>query len=200
MTPSNAAMQNQAFSLAGAAQFAQYAHVLATRGQIQPAHLKLAIQAITCTDPDTALDTLGGRTGAADGIRYVRTHLSGHKPDADNARIARYIGQILKLAGKLKADEQALGRISGAIERARSLEDDEEAARIFNAAYQDTLSHMKPQIMLQGEPQYLQNEYIQQRVRTHLLAAVRCGVMWRQCGGGFLSLFFRRKALLSALD
>lgn len=199
MTQNNASIQNQAFSLAGAAQFAQYAHVLATRGQMQPAHLKLALQAINCTDPDTALDVLGGRTGAADGIRYVRTHLAGHKPDTDNARIARYIGQILKLAGKLRADEQALGRISGAIERARAVED-EEAARIFNAAYQDTLSHMKPQIMLQGEPRHLQNEYIQQRVRTHLLAAVRCGVMWRQCGGGFLSLFLRRKTLLAALD
>jgi high frequency lysogenization protein len=191
-------IENQVLALAGAAQFTLYAHDLANDGKVQPQRLERATQAIFCTDPDTAADVYGGRSGVADGIRYLRVHLSGQRPDAASAAIARYIGQILKLSGKLLGDEQALGLIQGAIDRAK-LAADSDVPGIFDTAYRQTISPMKPQIMLHGDPTYLKNEYIQHRIRTQLLAAVRCGVMWQECGGGFFSLFFRRKALLAAL-
>lgn len=199
MTQHNSTLENQALALAGVAQFVLYAHELATDGRNLPVRFECATQAIFCTDPDRASDVYGDRSGVADGIRYLRVHLSGQRPDTKGATIARYIGQILKLSGKLLGDEQALGRIRGAIDRAR-LAGADDVAEIFNAAYCETISPMKPQIMLRGEPMYLKNEYIQRRIRTQLLAAVRCGVMWRQCGGGFIPLFFRRKALLATLD
>ncbi len=199
MTQQNSTLENQVLALAGVAQFTLYAHELATDGRDLPTRFNRATQAIFCTDPDSAIDVYGDRSGVADGIRYLRVQLSGQRPDAKGAAIARYIGQILKLSGKVLGDEQALGRIRGAIDRARLAEPDE-VANILNAAYRETISPMKPQIMLHGEPTYLKNEYIQRRIRTQLLAAIRCGVMWRQCGGGFVSLFFRRKALLAALD
>ncbi|HET7314073.1 DUF489 family protein [Salinisphaera sp.] len=196
--PKNPIFENQALALAGVAQFTLYAHELATDGRDLPARFNSAAQAIFCTDPDHAIDVYGSRSGVADGTRYLRVQLSGRRPDAKGAAVARYIGQILKLSGKVLGDEQALGRIRGAIDRAR-LAEAEDVADIFDAAYRETISSMRPQIMLRGEPTYLKNEFIQRRIRTQLLAAVRCGVMWRQCGGGFVSLFFRRKALLAAL-
>lgn len=199
MTQQNSTLENQALALAGVTQFTLYAHELATDGRNLQVRFERATQAIFCTDPDSAVDVYGDRSGVSDGIRYLRVHLSGQRPDAQGAAIARYIGQILKLSGKVLADEQALGRIRGAIDRAR-LADPDDVADIFDTAYRETISPMRPQIMLHGEPTYLKNEFIQRRIRTQLLAAVRCGVMWRQCGGGFVSLFFRRKALLAALD
>lgn len=199
MTQQNTTIENQVLALAGVAQFTLYAHELAAEGRDLPARFDRATQAIFCTDPDSAIDVYGDRSGVADGVRYLRVQLSGQRPDAKGAAVARYIGQILKLSGKVLGDEQALGRIRGAIDRAR-LADPEDVADIFDGAYRETISPMKPQIMLHGEPTYLKNEFIQRRIRTQLLAAVRCGVMWRQCGGGFVSLFFRRKALLTALD
>lgn len=199
MTQQTHTLHNQVLALAGVAQYTLYAHEMATQGRILQSRLDLAIQTIFCTDPDTALDVYGGRSGVTDGLRYLRTHLSGQRPDTAGALIARYIGQIIKLSGKLLADEQAQGQIQGAIDRAKQTEPDR-IPEIFNGAYRETISPMKPQIMLQGEPTYLKNEYIQHRIRTQLLAAIRCGVMWKQCGGGFMSLFFRRKALLAALD
>ncbi|WP_423824003.1 DUF489 family protein [Salinisphaera sp. SPP-AMP-43] len=190
---------NQALALAGVAQFTLYAHELATDGRDLPVRFERATHAIFCTDPDSAMDVYGSEAAIVDGLRYVRVQLSGQRPDAKGAAVARYIGQVLKLSGKLLGDEQALGRLRGAIDRAR-LADPDDAADIFNAAYRETISPMKPQIMLQGEPTYLKNELIQRRIRTQLLAAIRCGVMWRQCGGGFMSLFFRRKALLAAVS
>ncbi|MGN8157337.1 lysogenization protein HflD [Salinisphaera sp. RV14] len=199
MSQHNATLENQVLALAGVAQFTLYAHEMATEGRDLPARFERATQAIFCTDPDSAIDVYGDRAGVADGIRYLRVQLSGQRPDAKGAAVARYIGQILKLSGKVLDDEQALGRIRGAIDRARLAELDA-VADILDAAYRETISPLKPQIMLHGEPMYLKNEYIQRRIRTQLLAAIRCGVMWRQCGGGFISLFFRRKALLAALE
>lgn len=199
MTQQASAIENQVLALAGVAQFTLYAHELATDGRDLALRQERAVRAVLCTDPEAAADVYGGRTGVTDGIRYLRVHLSGRRPDAKSAVIARYIGQLLKLSGKLLGDEQALGRIRGAIDRAKQAEIGD-AAEIFNDAYRETISPMKPQVMLQGEPVYLKNEYIQHRIRTQLLAGIRCGVMWRQCGGGFTSLFFRRKALLAAID
>lgn len=199
MSRQSATLENQALALAGVAQFTLYAHELATDGRILTQRLERATQAIFCTDPGVAADVYGGRNGVTDGIRYLRVHLSGKRPDSADAVIAQYMGQIMKISGKLLGDDQALGQIQGAIDRAKQADDDD-IAEILNAAYRETISSVKPQIMLKGEPTYLKNELIQHRIRTQLLAAVRCGVMWKQCGGSFMTLFFRRKALLGALN
>lgn len=192
-------LQDQAYALAGVAQFARYAHDTAQDGQDLPVRFERALHAIFCTDPDQALDVFENRHELADGIAYLKPQLAGQRPDDKSAQVARYIGQILKLAGRLRQDEQALGRIRGAIDRAR-LAESADVAEILDAAYRETISPMRPQIMLQGHPSYLKNEYLQRRIRTQLLAAIRAGVLWRQCGGGFVSLFLRRKALLAGLE
>lgn len=197
--PTDSTHRDQAIALAGVAQFTLYAHEMATEGRDQPQRFERATTAIFCTDPDDALDVFGDASQLADGIRYLRIHLAGQRPDAKAAAVARYIGQILKLSGKVLRDEQTLGRIRGAIDRAR-LADPENVADILDSAYRETISPMRPQIMLQGHPSYLDNPHMQKRIRTQLLAAVRCGVMWRQCGGGFVSLFLRRKALMAGIE
>lgn len=198
MSGQTVSIANQALALAGVAQFALYANDLATEGRSPEVRLARATHAIVCTDPDEAMDVYGDRGAIADGLRYLRVHLSGQGPDRRSATVARYIGQILKLSGKLLRDPAALERLRVAIEGARHAEI-WQMARVFNDAYRDNISPMRPQIMLQGTPAYLKDQTIQCQIRTQLLAAVRCGVMWRQCGGGFLSLFLRRKALLAAL-
>lgn len=199
MTASDHSTRDQVLALAGVSQFTQYARELATDGRDTSARFDLAKRAIFCTDPDQAMDVFGQISDLNDGVRYMRTQLSGPKPDAQAAHTARYIGQILKISGRLMRDDQALGRIRGAIDRAR-LAEPGDVACIIDAAYRDTVSQIKPRIMLHGEPTYLKNEFLQARIRTQLMAAVRCGILWRQCGGNFLSLFFRRKALLAALE
>lgn len=199
MTSSSHTIREQVLALAGVAQFTLYAHELATDGRNQAPRLDLAKRAIFCTDPDRVMDVYGNPGGISDGKRYLRVQLSGRRPEEQAAVVARYIGQVLKISGRMMRDDQALGRIRGAIDRAR-LAEDTDVPDILDAAYRDTVSQIKPRIMLQGNPTYLKNEFLQARIRTQLLAAVRCGIMWRQCGGNFLSLFFRRKALLEALD
>lgn len=192
-------LRDQALSLAGVAQFALYAHELAADGRDTPQRMETAKHAIFCTDPDTVVDVYGDLSSVGDGIAYLKRQLAGQKPDQKAAVVARYIGQILRLSSALLKDDAALSRIRGAIDRARLAETDDVPA-ILDDAYRDSISPVKPRIMLHGHPSYLQNESIQARARTQLMAAIRCAIMWRQCGGGFITLFLRRKALLKSLE
>jgi len=192
-------LRDQALALAGVAQFALYAHELGADGRDEPTRINVARQAIFCTDPDSVIDVYGDLSSVGDGIAFLKSQLAGKKPDAKAAIVARYIGQLLRLSGNLLKDDAALTRIRGAIDRAR-LADPVDVPEILDDAYRKSVSPIKPQIMLHGHPTYLGNEAIQARARTQLLAAVRCAILWRQCGGGFISLFFRRKALLKSLE
>lgn len=196
----SARQQNQALALAGVAEFALYAHQLATVGRNESARLKIAHHAIFCTDPDSVIDVYGSVASLTDGIAFLKCQFQGRntgKSD-DSAIVARYMGQLLRLAGRLYGNREAQDQLRGGIDRAR-LAGADEVEPILAESYQTVISPMKPRIMLQGHPSYLENPLLQARARTLLLAAIRCGFMWRQCGGGFSTLLLRRKALLNAL-
>ncbi|GAB3686289.1 lysogenization protein HflD [Salinisphaera aquimarina] len=192
-------LRDQALALAGVAQFALYAHELGADGRDEPERINAARHAIFCTDPDTVMDVYGDLPSIGDGIAFLKAQLAGQKPDQKAALVARYIGQLLRLSGNLLKNDAALRQIRGAIDRARLAEADD-VPGILDDAYRNSISPVKPRIMLHGHPTYLGNDLIQARARTQLMAAVRCAILWRQCGGGFITLFFRRKALLKALE
>lgn len=195
----NNRMQDRALALAGVAQFTLYAHELGNDGRDLPERMSVARRAIFCTDPDSVMDVYGDASSLEDGISYLKAQLMGRKNDQQAALIARYIGQLLRLAGRLQRNDKAGEQLRAVIDRAR-LAAPGDADDILADGYQTVISPLKPRIMLQGHPTYLDNPVIQTRVRTLLLAAIRCGYMWRQCGGSFATLFFRRKALLGALQ
>lgn len=197
--PNRDPLRDQALALAGVAQFALYAHELGADGRDDPQRINAARHAIFCTDPDSVMDVYGDLSSVGDGIAFLKNQLGGQKPDQKAALVARYIGQLLRLSGNLMKDHAALERIRGAIDRAR-LADSAAVPEILDDAYRSNISPIKPRIMLHGHPTYLGNDAIQARARTQLMAAVRCAILWRQCGGGFVTLFLRRKALLRSLE
>lgn len=190
-------VHDQALALAGVAQFVLYAHELAADGEDARERIDRALHAVFCTDPEDAADVFGGVDGTADGIRLLEGQLRG-AGTPQTALVARYIGQILRLAGRVQRDRGAFTGLRGAIDRARLAEPDERTA-ILDAAYRENVSGLRPRIMVQGHPTYLRNAQITRRIRTHLLAAIRCGVLWRQCGGRLWRLVLQRRQLLEAL-
>lgn len=191
--------QDRALALAGVAQFTQYAHGLGSDGRDLPERRAVAQHAIFCTDPDSVSSVYGGLSAVGDGIAYLKAQLYGRKKDAQSALVARYMGQILRLSRRLMHDESARNQLRGVIDRAR-LAESHNVEDILAEGYQNTISPLKPRIMLRGHETYLKNPVIQARVRVQLMAAIRCGYMWRQCGGNIPALFYRRKALVSALN
>jgi high frequency lysogenization protein len=65
--------------------------------------------------------------------------------------------------------------------------------------YGETISTIKPRIIVRGKSEYLSQNANTQRVRTLLMAGLRAAHIWHKHGGGHLSLLIRRKALLHEL-
>ena len=66
----------------------------------------------------------------------------------------------------------------------------------FADLYLNSLSTLTPRIMVNGDPIHLNNPDNANRIRALLLAGVRAAILWRQSGGGRLTLLLRRNPLL----
>lgn len=194
--------RDRSIALVGCIQFAWWAHRLAQHGEFEQHRLQLAAQSITCTDPADALDVYGGSVdNLADGIDVTLCLLGRQKSEAftgqEAAWLTGYVGQLLKLGATLLSDSRAMGRLASSLE---SVEISAEAPVTELATiYSDNISPLSPRIMIQGNGMYLRNETFAAGIRTHLLAAIRSAVLWRQCGGRLWHLIFQRKAYLKEI-
>jgi len=66
--------------------------------------------------------------------------------------------------------------------------------------YGETISTMKPRIIVRGKSEHLRQPANTQRVRALLLAGLRAAHLWHSHGGGHMTLLFRRKALLREIE
>ncbi len=92
----------------------------------------------------------------------------------------------------------ALAGIAQALQQVRRIADTghSDAAAVRT----DTISHLKPRVMVQGNPHYLGQAGVVAEIRALLLAAVRAAVLWRQLGGSYWDFLFSRKAMIEAVD
>ncbi|MDQ6982416.1 MAG: high frequency lysogenization protein HflD [Mariprofundus sp.] len=65
--------------------------------------------------------------------------------------------------------------------------------------YGETISTMKPRIMVHGKAEYLNQPANTRRVRALLMSGLRAAHLWHKHGGGHLNLLLRRKALVHEL-
>ena len=70
----------------------------------------------------------------------------------------------------------------------------------LGALYADTISHLRPRVMVQGNPHYLGQPGVVAEIRAILLAAVRSAVLWRQLGGTMWDFVLGRRQRLEAVD
>ena len=66
--------------------------------------------------------------------------------------------------------------------------------------YADTVSQLRPKVMVQGNPHYLGQPSVVAEVRAVLLAAMRSAVLWRQLGGSLWDFLLRRRDMAAAVD
>lgn len=66
--------------------------------------------------------------------------------------------------------------------------------------YGETISTMKPRIIVRGKSEHLSQQANTRRVRALLMAGLRAAHLWHTHGGDHLNLLFRRKALAKEMD
>jgi len=193
-------LEERTLALAGIFQNCYAVQNLAQTGQINQNILNTAVNAIFSTDPDSTSDIFGGTSGLQKGFEIISKQLDNHNKSARDNDLTRYSITVLFLASKLLKDQDKLKKMSEGIERAKVQSehfgmDHSNIYASLGGLYSETVSLLNPRIMISGEPEYLNNPENANRIRTLLLSAIRCAVLWQQLGGSRWQLLFKRKQI-----
>lgn len=189
--------ENQTLALAGVFQAAALIEQLATGGELNQAAFDCSFDSIFTFDAPTPIDVFGNLSGITRGLKVLGQYL-GSENQEPSKHLAYYVLSMLKLSSKLIRDEKIATEIQGKLQKIESQAKNFEMSRHsvvnqIDGVYQDTISTMKPRIMVQGEQVYLRNTDAAGKIRTLLLAGIRAAVLWQQLGGNKWKLVFSRK-------
>ena len=81
----------------------------------------------------------------------------------------------------------------GAVSRSASGSTHPDVLAALGSLYADTVSHLRPRVLVQGNPHYLGQAGVVAEIRAVLLAALRSAVLWRQLGGSLWDFLLRRR-------
>lgn len=189
--------EGEVIALAGVFQAARLVVQLAHEGRCESTPLEASLHSVLRIDASSPAAVFGGLDGVRDGLSLFADVLEGRGAEAGATRIAV---TVLHLERKLSRHADMLGMVREGIERvARDLGrgelDTDALAERLGALYADTVSTLKPRVIVQGSGIHLSQPLVVGRIRAALLAAIRAAVLWRQMGGSHWRLFFGRRRL-----
>lgn len=191
-------LTNQVIALAGIAQVSSMVQELATTGKTDTNALEISVYSLLQLNPDSILEVYQGLPNIQYGLKILQTQITGF--DISNTEQARYSTSLVYLESQLTKNPTMKKSISRGIEKAQLQAEHFEITHdnilaSLGDLYTNTISTIKPRIMVNGDPQFLQQAHIVNRVRTLLLAGVRSAMLWRQYGGSRLNFIFYRKKM-----
>lgn len=201
MDVSSQAINSRVLALAGLLQALKLVRQIAETGHADAAQESMVLDSVFRIDAPSAEAVYGGLPALRPGLMLLREHLAGGGDPA----LAKLAVALNKLERRFVADEEmaeAVRRgilaIAATAERQGSAHPDTIAR--LGRLYAETLSELRPKVIVQGNPHYLQQPTVVAEIRALLLAAMRSAVLWRQLGGSAWDVFLRRRAMLMAVE
>ena len=192
--------REQTIALAGVFQAASLVQQIANKGMANSAIIESSIESLFRFDVDSVEDVFGNLAGVGTGLRILNEQLGAFKNER-NLEVIQYAISMIALEKKLSANPEMLDKITKGLNEAQnsleffSLMHENVFAKIA-ALYKETISTLKPKIIVQGDHAYLSNDISANKVRALLFAGIRAAVLWRQCGGSRWHILFGRKKYL----
>ncbi|MBN8263351.1 MAG: high frequency lysogenization protein HflD [Xanthomonadales bacterium] len=175
---------------------------IAETGQSDTATLQVALDSVFRLDPADTAAAVGGVDAVRPGLRLLRDYLAGTNKDEALGKLAMAVMQLERRfvadAAMTERVRTGLRALQGPVERLGSPHHDVVAG--LASLYADTISHLRPRVMVQGNPHYLGQAGVVAEIRALLLAALRAAVLWRQMGGSLWDFLFRRRDMAAAID
>lgn len=197
-----AELSERVLALAGLAQALAQVRRIADTGQSNAAVLGTSLDSVFRIDASSPAAVYGGVANLRPGLMLVQDFFS-HR--AKDEHLPRLTMAVLQLERRFVRDDAMTEKVLRGIHeqatvahRLGSSHPDVIAA--LGTLYADTLSHLRPRVLVQGNPHYLGQPGVVAEVRAVLLAAVRSAVLWRQLGGGYLDLALRKRAMVDSVD
>ncbi len=191
--------EERTLALAGLFQALALVRTLATQGQADAASYVSSIGSVLRIDAPSVAAVFDGVGGVRLGLQTLQRELEGQQADAATRRMAL---TVLRIERRLIGDpprvehlQQGLRDAQRQAEHFGSVDHPTVIARLAGL-YADTLSSLRPRVLVTGNAQMLNQQVTVERIRAALLAAVRAAVLWRQLGGTQWRLLLQRRQTL----
>lgn len=191
--------EERTLALAGLFQALALVRTLATQGQADAASYVSSIGSVLRIDAPSVAAVFDGVGGVRLGLQTLQRELEGQQVDAATRRMAL---TVLRIERRLIGDpprvehlQQGLRDAQRQAEHFGSVDHPTVIARLAGL-YADTLSSLRPRVLVTGNAQMLNQQATVERIRAALLAAVRAAVLWRQLGGTQWRLLLQRRQTL----
>ena len=185
-----AEVEDRTLAMAGVIQACDLVCQLARTGQCDEQLEQASVQSILVLDAVNSAAIFGGIQGVSQGLALLREGAMA-SASVENVELIRYVMSILHLQNQLYSKTERFAEFGQDVERL-SQNNKDELTVACSEVYQTYISGMRPQIIVQGENDYLQREDIPPRVRALLLAAIRSAVLWQQKGGSRFKMLLER--------
>jgi high frequency lysogenization protein len=196
-------MDARVLALAGVAQALQQVRRIAETGQSEASLVRTLLDSVFRTDADTP-EAVYGRVGdVAPGLRLLHNYFRNQGQDEVLPRLAL---AVLQLERRFVRDTETSAKVTAGIARIAPLLDEHADGAhpavigALGQLYADTISHLRPRVMVQGNPHYLGQAGVVAEIRALLLAALRSAVLWRQMGGSLWDFLLAKRRMLEAVD
>jgi len=189
-------IEERTLALAGVFQACKQVQNLARNGRVDAFDVDPSMQSILVLDAINSQAIYGGVKGVNTGLRLVKDGIL-NSPQLSDVEILRYVMSVLDLQRQLYRDDEKFSQFAQAIERLSAVEEDQYIDACSDL-YQKFISEMRPQIIVQGEQDFLQQPEIPPQIRGLLLAALRSAVLWQQKGGNRFKVLWERTRMQNA--
>ena len=193
---------DRVLALAGLVQALRQVRRTAETGQADAGVLATSLDSVFRIDAASPQDVYGGAGNLRAGLLLVRDYLAGQGDDQQLPKLALSVTQLERRfadSGPIaERVHEGILEIGPRAEELGSTHPDVIAA--LGALYAETVSHLRPRVMVQGNPHYLGQAGVVAEIRAILLAALRSAVLWRQLGGSVWDVFLRKRAMQQAIE
>ena len=187
--------EERVLALAGIYLACALAQQLANQGRCDESAMEAGIASVFRIDAPSVVGVYGNIASVRLGLRTLVSQLD---ESSDDMAVTRMAMTVMRLERNLSRRPELLDRLQQGIRAAQRQAEhfgqgsSQVTARLAEL-YASTLSTLRPRVMVNGNPQHLQQAAIVEKVRSNLLAAVRSAVLWRQLGGRQWQLLLFRK-------
>lgn len=198
----SSSLTDRMLALAGLVQALAQVRRIADTGEAHADALATALESVFRIDAAGTAEVYGDASRLRPGLTLLRDYFSGASRDPQLPRLAL---AVMQLERRFVRDREMGARVQAGLraaapsaERLGVAHPDVLAA--LGSLYADTLSHLRPRVLVQGNPHYLGQPRVVAEVRAVLLAAMRSAVLWRQVGGSLWDFLLRRREMAAAVE
>ena len=196
-------VRSRVLALAGMLQALKLVRQIADTGHADGEGERNALDSVFRIDAASAEAVYGGNARSLrGGLLLIRDYFTDRSSDQALPKLGM---SVLQIERRFVADDtvarqvlDGIRRLEGIAERQGSIHPD--VISKLGQLYADTISHLRPKVIVQGNPHYLQQADVVAEIRALLLAALRSAVLWRQMGGTMWDFVLRKRAMMQAIE